>query len=247
MQLPPRIAATTQEFHEKLESGGFQVVFQPLMDLAQGSILGYEVLGRGSLAGLAVGPIELFMLALEHGKARALSTAFRNMGCEQAKRLPGKPMIFFNTHPQELEDPKELLRSLSSLDREPGAGRLVLEIHESSVTDIPGLMNLREDLRQMDIGLAFDDFGTGQPRLLELAEVDADYLKFDIQMIKDLDQASTRRRDMVASLVSLVRSFDLVPVAEGIETSGEATACRDVGFPMGQGFYFARPAPASSF
>ena len=68
---------------------------------------------------------------------------------------------------------------LASLDRLRGrfpTRRLTLEIHESAIADMSSLQALRSDLRQLDIGIAFDDFGTGQARLLELTDVSPEFV-----------------------------------------------------------------------
>ncbi len=93
--------------------------------------------------------------------------------------------------------------------------------------------------------LAFDDFGAGQARLCELAEVRPDYLKFDREMIRDI-HTSPQRQQMLAHLVQLVVELGVVPLAEGIESAAESEICRQIGFQLAQGFHFGRPAPVPS-
>jgi EAL domain-containing protein (putative c-di-GMP-specific phosphodiesterase class I) len=102
-------------------------------------------------------------------------------------------------------------------------------------------------LKDLGMRLAYDDFGAGQSRLMELADVPPDVLKFDMRMIHGLSHASDERQNMVRSLVKIVRSLAVVPLAEGIETGDEAAICRDLGFELAQGYFFGRPtaAPAS--
>jgi EAL domain-containing protein (putative c-di-GMP-specific phosphodiesterase class I) len=76
-----------------------------------------------------------------------------------------------------------------------------------------------------------------------LIEVPPDYLKFDITLIRNLEESQPRQQ-LLASLVKLTRDLNILTVAEGVETAGEADACREVGFDLAQGFYFGRPAPA---
>ena len=94
--------------------------------------------------------------------------------------------------------------------------------------------------------LAFDDFGAGQARLCELAEVRPDYLKFDREMIRDI-HISPQRQQMLAHLVQLVIELGVTPLAEGIETAEEGETCRQMGFRLAQGFYYGRPAPVPTY
>ena len=95
----------------------------------------------------------------------------------------------------------------------------------------------------MKIGLAYDDFGAGQSRLNELAQCPPDYLKFDMSLMRGIDAASPQRQRLLATLVKMVRDLGIHSVAEGVETPAEADACRQMGFDLGQGFFYGRPAP----
>ena len=123
---------------------------------------------------------------------------------------------------------------------------VVLEIHESGVTSTRYLAKLRDTLNELGMQLAYDDFGAGQARLMELVEVPPDVLKFDIKLIQGLPTASPQRLTTVGSLVQLVRELGVVPLAEGVETEEEAAVCRELGFDLAQGFLYGRPAPAPS-
>jgi EAL domain-containing protein (putative c-di-GMP-specific phosphodiesterase class I) len=90
--------------------------------------------------------------------------------------------------------------------------------------------------------LAYDDFGAGQARLVELVEVPPDYLKFDLKLVHCIDHATNERQRMLASLVQMVRELGIAALAEGVETSEEHEICRQMGFQYAQGFFFGRPA-----
>jgi EAL domain-containing protein (putative c-di-GMP-specific phosphodiesterase class I) len=91
------------------------------------------------------------------------------------------------------------------------------------------------------MGLAFDDFGAGQARIAELAEIRPDHLKFDRRIITGLDVADPSRRRFVQSLIQAVHDLGILALAEGIETQGEFEVCRDLGFETAQGFYLGLP------
>jgi EAL domain-containing protein (putative c-di-GMP-specific phosphodiesterase class I) len=103
------------------------------------------------------------------------------------------------------------------------------------------MRTLRTALNEMKIGLAYDDFGAGQARLVELVDVPPDYLKFDMSLVQNLESASIERQRMLASLVHMVQDLGISPLAEGIELAGDHEICRQIGFQFGQGFYYGYP------
>ena len=109
--------------------------------------------------------------------------------------------------------------------------------------DLEAVDRLRTQLNRSGVGLAYDDFGAGQARLLELAEVPPHYLKFDMSFIRDIDSAPLSRQRLLTSLVSVARDLLVYTVAEGVETAGEADVCMRLGFTHAQGFFFGKPRP----
>lgn len=239
--LPGQMALGVREFRTMLRTGAVVPVFQPIVELKGGATVGYEVLGRGGQDGLATSPGELFRIAAALGLEAELSRLFRTRGVEDARRLKNAVKVFVNTHPAELGTP-ELLESLETLRREEPDLPVVLEIHESAVADLERMKELRARIGELDIELAYDDFGAGQARLLELVEVPPHYLKFDLSLIRGLDEAPASRTNMVASLVKVAADIGVVCLAEGIETAAEADACIRLGFAWAQGYHFGRPA-----
>jgi EAL domain-containing protein (putative c-di-GMP-specific phosphodiesterase class I) len=122
-----------------------------------------------------------------------------------------------------------------------------LEIHEAAVTCVKQMREMRALLNELNMGLAYDDFGAGQARIVELGEAPPDYLKFDIELIRDIDHASPERQRMLASLVNIVGDLGIASLAEGVETAAEHETCLQMGFNFGQGFHYGKPALASAF
>lgn len=243
IQLPRRLLGSARELLRLIDEGAFQVLFQPIVELATGERVGYETLGRGASPELPEHPGELFALAASVGLEHEVSRAFRRAAMEACRSLPPGTAVFLNTHPGELAEPEALLDSLRPLEiREPGGPSVVLEIHEAAVTDPRRMQELRQALRELGVGLAYDDFGAGRARLLELIDVPPDYLKFDISLVRDLDRAASGRRRMISTLVGMARELRITSVAEGVERPEEAQAAREIGFDLAQGYLFGRPA-----
>jgi hypothetical protein len=109
------------------------------------------------------------------------------------------------------------------------------------------MFELKARLKDLNIQIAYDDFGAGQNRLAELCNAAPDVLKFDMGLIRDIDKASPERVKVLGSLVQIVLDLGVQPLAEGIENENEAEVCKDLGFTLAQGYHFGRPAPPSKF
>jgi EAL domain-containing protein (putative c-di-GMP-specific phosphodiesterase class I) len=229
---------------ELIEAAAVTVVFQPIVSLETEDVVAYEALGRGGWRDLPQSPVELFDLAGALGPAAQaeLSRLFRRRTVEMANAAAAPPLVFLNTHPADLEHPG-LLESLERLRQDAPRVPLVVEVHETALANPAFISWLRARLSAIDIALAYDDFGAGQARLLELAEAPPDYLKFDRRLVSGLDRAPDSRRRLVASLVAAARELRVRTLAEGVETEAEAEACRAAGFSLAQGYFFGRPGP----
>jgi EAL domain-containing protein (putative c-di-GMP-specific phosphodiesterase class I) len=242
--LSRHFASGALQVRELIDQGAVTVLFQPLVTLPSARVAAYEALGRGRMPGLPESPVELFDLAGALGpEAQAeLSRLFRRRAVELVRDRPEPPLLFLNTHPVELEAPG-LLKSLEELRNFAPQVDLVLEIHESSLAQPDFITWLRGRLMEINVALAYDDFGTGQARLFELAEAPPHYLKFDRRFVTGLDHAPTSRQRLVASLVAAARELLVKTVAEGVETAEEGAACMRAGFSHAQGYHFGRPGP----
>ena len=240
-----RLEKGTRELRELLRDRLVTMVFQPIQLLSRGTIAAYEALGRGRHPELDEGPLELLKIAANIGpEAEAeLSRLFRSKAVELLAGRKDLPTVFLNTAPVEMARPG-LIESLDELRTVAPDLDLALEIHESVLTSPADIAELRAWLAERNIALAYDDFGAGQARLLQLAEAPPHYLKFDQRFVKDLHQASEGKRRMLRSLLALAaRDFSppIKTVAEGIETEAEMRACAEIGFTYGQGFHVGRP------
>ena len=242
--LPSRLSGQAEQMPVLLKKRAVEMVFQPIVELPSRRVSACEALGRGRHPGLPQSPVELFEIAAQVGTRTPveLSRLFRERAVEQVQHLTEPPIVFLNTHPAELEQPG-LLESLEELRTMAPHVDLVLEIHESALAQTDFIVWLRNRLSEINVGLAYDDFGAGQARLFELAEAPPHFLKFDRRFVTDIDKAPSSRQRLLASLVAAARELMVRTVAEGVETAEEATACIEAGFTHAQGYYFARPGP----
>jgi EAL domain-containing protein (putative c-di-GMP-specific phosphodiesterase class I) len=239
---PQPLISDTLRLQELMRMDAVTIAFQPIVELPGRRVIGHEALGRGRHPGLPEGPIELFRTAAAVGAEVELSQLFRRKLIETLAPRSDFPAVFANMHPAELAQPG-LVESLEELPRGAPNVEFTVEIHEAAIVNVAGVVALKASLRERGIRLAYDDFGSGQARLLELGEAPPDLLKFDIRFIRGVDGAPASRRRLLKSLVGIVRDLGAEPLAEGVETAGEAEACEEIGFTRAQGYLFGRPTP----
>lgn len=245
MELPEHFAPNEAEFDELITGQGLSSAAQPIVDAHTRQVVGYELLGRANHPHLPTTPIELFSLAGAMDREVELSHAFREFGVSKfAPHIRGNN-LFINAHPKETFS-EAFIASLERLRRSQPDLCIVVEIHESAVTDINQLREFAKRLARLNIRFAYDDFGAGQARLLELADVPAHFVKFDMSLIRGLHKASPRKRQLVSDLVKMVLATGSIPLAEGVEDEEEAKICVEMGFRLIQGYLTGKPIPADS-
>lgn len=226
-----------------LDDRAIRAEFQPIVD-CNGTLYGYEVLGRGNREDLPHHPMELFRIAESMpGKDVELSALMRDCGVEQAFAQSPTTRLFMNTHPAELKDIDTLLKTLVQLRKAFLNIPMVLEIHEDAVTNVSHMKAFAEELMSMDIELAYDDFGAGQGRLMEMIEVPVRYVKFDIALIRGLYAAPVAKQKMVSTLADMTRSMGIQALAEGVEAREDLAMCSKMHFDLIQGYHFGKPRP----
>lgn len=242
-QLSHTFPTGVRELEALIETGALNMHFQPIFRATK-IPYGYEVLGRGAYAGIPTSPLELFAIAESVGLETRLSSLMRKTGVQSAAQQGLKGHIFINTHPAEMEDQDGLLASLLELRQNWPDIPLVFEVHEQAVAAVDSLKLFKEELKKIGIRFAFDDFGVGQSRLLELLEAQPDIVKFDRSLIAGIDASETNRGNLLRRLVDFAHDFSIETLAEGVETQTEFDACVDLGFELYQGYFLGRPAPA---
>jgi EAL domain-containing protein (putative c-di-GMP-specific phosphodiesterase class I) len=232
------------QFEELMRQRSVTPHFQPIVMLREETPIGYEALARSKVAGLET-PSAMFQTAQLVHREVELSQLCRERAVEVGKQLPRGATLFVNTHPTENLE-QHVLPSLRALRERCGDLRLVVEIHEGVIDDAEKVRDLRSKLIDLGVDLAYDDFGAGQSRLLELVKAPPNYLKFDSCLVRNAHRATSHQWKLLKMLVDMSHDFATATIAEGVECGAEAEACRDLGFDFAQGFHFGRPAPLST-
>ena len=156
------------QFDRLMENRLVTPFFQPICDLKSGIILGHEILARSRLFGME-SCAAMFDAASRLNMEVDLSEMLRWEGVREGLNLPDSTTLFVNTHPLEIRG-DGLVDSLARVRQLSREVPLVLEVHEAAITDPGEMCELRDQLSELNIGIAYDDFGSGQTRLSELIE-----------------------------------------------------------------------------
>ncbi len=237
-------ALAMMQFDRLIHDGAVVPFFQPIVSMdTEPRLAGFEALGRSRIFGLQTAA-EMFSTASQLNQEAELSRVLRRRALVVAEAFAEDVNLFMNTHPAELAE-DGLIESLREIrDLHPGR-TITLEIHEGAIASVTMIRNLCEALNELDMKLAFDDFGSGQARLVELGEVRPDYLKFDMKLIQGIEHAAPSRQRVLAALVQLAHDLGTVPLAEGVEQQATHETLCQMGFQLGQGYRYGRPASVS--
>ncbi|MEO0492755.1 MAG: sensor domain-containing phosphodiesterase [Actinomycetota bacterium] len=232
-----------------LADGQIEVHYQPEIDLMTGGVLGAEALVRWRQPdGSVTAAGEFIEIAEQAGLIHDIGQRVLDLACAEAATWPSGddgPKIRVNLSAEQLHRDDlvaTITRALAEHDLP--AGRLCLEVTESAAMRDPDRSEaVLLELRALGVELAIDDFGTGYSSLAYLKRFPFHTLKIDRSFVIGLEDDPDDVA-FVGSIIYLARSLGLEVIAEGIEAEGQAEALRGLGCTRGQGFHFARPAPA---
>jgi diguanylate cyclase (GGDEF)-like protein/PAS domain S-box-containing protein len=239
------------DLHQALRREELLVLYQPIVDLASGSLAGFEALVRWHhpTRGM-VSPMDFIPIAEETGLIIPIGTWVLQQSCRQVKAwIDGgaDPDLFVsvNVSSRQLDGPAlpDLVRASLELNK-LAPQRLKLEITESAVMrDFEVTLGLLNRLKGLGAGLSLDDFGTGYSSLSLLKRLPIDTLKVDRSFVSAMgvDSAGVR---MVEAILQLARLFRLKVVAEGIERHDESELLKALSCEYGQGWLFGKPLTA---
>ena len=224
-------------------------VFQPIVDLQTGAVHGLEALSRGPAGTQQHSPMNLFEAAEATDLVFELDRHCRRRALQTARDLPLPYRLFINVVPASMYDPDfqgtSLIRLLEGLGLSPE--RIVLEVSEHyAIENYPLFVEALQNFTHLGFSIAVDDIGAGNSGLETIAHLNPRYLKFDMQLVRDIDRSHVKR-EMARALKTFADKMDSQIIAEGIEREEEKQACVDLGLHYGQGYLLARPAPLETF
>jgi len=226
----------TAQMEEVLHGDGLAIVYQPIVDLTSGDVVGVEGLARFSHEPVR-GPDEWFAEARALGFAERLELLSVERALLVADQLPRDWFVSVNVSPDTAMSPGLAPR----LSRVPGA-RVVLEITEhDEVSDYDCLRPWLDQYRAHGIRIAVDDAGSGYAGLQHILVLRPEILKLDRELITAID-TDVARRALARCLVDFSNEIGATVLAEGVSSAAELDVLRAVGVTLGQGYYLGRPA-----
>ena len=242
-------------FQEAIDRKQFQVYFQPKFDIRpdQPVLCGAEALVRWKHPELGMISPGIFVPLFEsNGLVRDLDhyvwRAAANQMREWKQRLGRTVPVSVNVSRVDMMDP-DLLETLNSLVEDNGLSHtdLHLEITESAYTqDAQQIIATVKSLRKMGFVIEMDDFGSGYSSLNMVTTLPFDVLKLDMMFIRNAFSGEGDIR-MLKVIVDIAESLSVPMIAEGVETSEQLLALKEIGCDIVQGYYFSRPVPAAEF
>lgn len=227
---------------EALAEDRFVLFGQPIVDLASGEVAQCELLLRlRDPDGTIIGPGAFLQVAEQYGLIGEIDRWVIERGVEVA--ATGHP-VQINLSAHSIGD-RDILDHIETCITRSGAdpAHIVFEITETAiVADEEAARGFAERLRTIGCTLALDDFGTGYGGFTYLKQLPIDWLKIDIEFVRDL-AVNPGSRHVVEAVVALARGFRLKTVAEGVEDAEAYELLRELGVDFAQGYHIARPAP----
>jgi predicted signal transduction protein with EAL and GGDEF domain len=233
--------AMQEDLREAIETGGIDIVYQPVVESSSGRICSVEALSRWSHPVHGVVPPDIFIpLAERSGMIDALGRHVLRNACREALALPFNLCV--NLSPAQFWD-RNLVAEIRAILSDTGfpAARLEVEITESYLLRQPdAAAEILVQLRALGVKVALDDFGTGYASIGYLRRLPFDRLKIDKEFIAPLAQGG-RGIELVGAIVALATSLGLEITAEGVETKEQARLAHLAGCSQLQGYLFGRP------
>lgn len=225
-----------------LAEAEFWSVYQPIVALADRSVVAHEALLRGVVDDREVGGGDLFFVAEQAGWLHRLDRIGRESAIAGAVPWLGDDDLFVNFNPTSIFRPQVCLAGTERVVHETGIEptQLVFEVVEShAIADRGHLVSILDHYRSLGWRVALDDVGAGWSSLSLLAAVRPDVVKLDKRLVQELPDDGART--VLKAVTDLAHQLGAVVVAEGIETERLADEVTALGADLGQGWLFGRP------
>lgn len=239
------------DLRRAIEQKEFRVLYQPIVELGTGAIVGVEALIRWEDPERGViSPAQFIPLAEETGLILPIGRWVLEEACRQGRKWQEHHpdlIVSVNLSARQFREPflaEEIVQVLQETDMQPT--RLQLEITESILMqESATTQETLRHLKSLGIQLAMDDFGTGYSSLSYLKRFPIDVLKIDRSFVDGLGE-SPEDTALVRTVIQLAKALNLTVTGEGVETAEQIAQLRAMECERGQGFFFARPLTAQA-
>lgn len=211
--------------------------FQPIWSVADSSVVGYEALARFNTHPYRT-PDVWFEEAHQAGLGAYLESQAIAKALSYRDKIPNNCFLSINASPEAV-----LSGTVSRLFTRQNATRIILEVTEHSrILDYPEFRDAVQVIRKMGTRLAIDDAGSGYASLQHVIELDADIIKLDLNLIRNI-HCDHKKQALAAALVSYAHRVKAQVVAEGVESQEEFNVLKDLKIDKVQGYLIGKPEP----
>jgi EAL domain-containing protein (putative c-di-GMP-specific phosphodiesterase class I)/DNA-binding NarL/FixJ family response regulator len=215
------------------------IVFQPVVDIETREPIAFEALCRVNLPPRRP-PNNWFADAADNDLGLEFELHAIRLALAHLSHLPDECPLHVNASPAVAMSPE-----LALLFKGIAPGRIILEITEHTrIDDYPALAAALAPLRAAGVAIGVDDAGSGFSSMSHIVNMEADVIKVDISLVRDI-HVNRMRRAMVGALAEFARQAEALVIAEGVELEEERATLITLGVTAAQGYLFGRPAPCS--
>ena len=232
-----------------IANNGFELHFQPLFEMSNRRLVGFEALVRLPKGdGTLIPPLSFIPIAEEMRLIGSIGTWVLREACRTAATWPDHLTVAVNLSPMQFATGSISAIVASALETTGLAPqRLELEITETVLLRDSEAIIMAElrALKAMGVAIAMDDFGTGYSSLSYLWQFPFDKIKIDGSFMRAFDGSAPEAETVVKTIIALGRELHMRVTVEGVETAEQAAFLEGADGDQAQGFYFGRPVPAS--
>ena len=226
-----------------IENGKITTVFQPIISLRDGLVLGYEALSRGPQDTKMQDPQKLFEYAQKYGKLWELELLCRTKALEAVNENGKQIKLFLNVNPNIMHDNK--FRQGFTKDYINkfyiNTEDIIFEITEKeAIKNILDFNKTVQNYKDQNYKIAIDDAGAGYSGLNMISNIHPHFIKLDMNLIRDVDKDVTKQ-SLIKSMYEFATMTNTYLIAEGIETQKELIKLIEIGIHYGQGFFIQKP------
>ena len=231
------------EFKGLIRSALLRSVYQPILSLRSGQVIGWEALVRGPGDSYFQDPEAIFTFAEEIGLLPELEKACWSSALRNTGELEAGQRLFLNVHPHSCENSNFLEKDVFALVDEAGQApqKIVIEITERhDIADFAKFKNTLKLCRDCGFQIALDDVGSGFSCLKSIAELRPDFIKLSTSLVQGVHR-DRAKYILLETFTSLAEKTGSSLIAEGIEDEEDLRVLVNIGVHHGQGYFFSKP------
>jgi len=228
-----------------LKSENIKILFQPIIDVKNKKIYGYEALCRGYTSnGSIISPDILFKKAKEMDLIFHLDRLCREQAIQQAYEAGIKEKLFINFLPTAIYDPRKCLQTTDAAVKKTDLypSQITFEVVETEyIEDFNHLNYILNYYKEKGYSTALDDMGSGYATEDSLISLSPDYMKIDMDIIRGI-HLDSKKQGQLKKYLKIIKEKNTRALAEGIESKEELDYVMNQGVALVQGYYFAKPS-----